>query len=80
MVKDSIGCMIFFDFSLEDQILYHTTLCRFRNEIVAKKTYERLLKNINKKLEIIQTIVKTEVIVDASITVSGFAINETPTP
>ncbi|XOD67605.1 MAG: hypothetical protein ACMUEL_06665 [Flavobacteriales bacterium Tduv] len=36
---------------MEDQILYYTTLCRVRNEIVAKKTYERLLKKINKKLE-----------------------------
>ncbi|XOD67640.1 MAG: hypothetical protein ACMUEL_06865 [Flavobacteriales bacterium Tduv] len=47
----------------------HTTLCRVRNEIVAKKAYKRLLKKINKELETHQVIVKTEVIVDTRITV-----------
>ncbi|XOD68275.1 MAG: hypothetical protein ACMUEL_08485 [Flavobacteriales bacterium Tduv] len=36
---------------MENQIPYHTILCRFRNEIVAKKAYKRLLKKINKELE-----------------------------
>ncbi|XOD67034.1 MAG: hypothetical protein ACMUEL_03220 [Flavobacteriales bacterium Tduv] len=40
--------------------------------IVAKKTYESLLKKINKVLEKHQAIVKTGVIVDASITVRPF--------
>ncbi|XOD66579.1 MAG: hypothetical protein ACMUEL_00555 [Flavobacteriales bacterium Tduv] len=46
----------------------HTTLRIFRNEIVAKKAYESLVKKINKELEKHQAIVKTEVIVDSSIT------------
>ncbi|XOD67772.1 MAG: hypothetical protein ACMUEL_07670 [Flavobacteriales bacterium Tduv] len=29
---------------MEEQILDHTTLCRFRNEIVVKKAYEILMK------------------------------------
>ncbi|XOD67786.1 MAG: hypothetical protein ACMUEL_07775 [Flavobacteriales bacterium Tduv] len=58
---------------MEDQILDHTTLCRFRNEIVAKKAYRLLLKKINKQLEKNQAIVKIGVIVDACITVSPFA-------
>ncbi|XOD66647.1 MAG: hypothetical protein ACMUEL_00930 [Flavobacteriales bacterium Tduv] len=33
---------------MEDQISDHTTLCRFRNEIIAKKAYELLLKKIKK--------------------------------
>ncbi|XOD66937.1 MAG: hypothetical protein ACMUEL_02640 [Flavobacteriales bacterium Tduv] len=37
-------------FDLEDQIPGHTDQCRFRNKIVAKNAYERLLKKINKKL------------------------------
>ncbi|XOD67533.1 MAG: transposase [Flavobacteriales bacterium Tduv] len=37
LVKDSIGCVRFFGFLLEDQIPDHTTLYRFRNEIVDKK-------------------------------------------
>ncbi|XOD67481.1 MAG: hypothetical protein ACMUEL_05925 [Flavobacteriales bacterium Tduv] len=42
---------------MEDQIPDHTILCRFRNEIVAKKAYEHLLKKINKELEKHQAIV-----------------------
>ncbi|XOD66508.1 MAG: transposase [Flavobacteriales bacterium Tduv] len=37
--------MRFLGFRLKDQILDYTTLCRFRNEIVAKKAYEHLLKD-----------------------------------
>ncbi|XOD66776.1 MAG: transposase [Flavobacteriales bacterium Tduv] len=43
--------MRFCGFLLEDQIPGYTALCKFRNEIVAKKIYEILLKKINKKLE-----------------------------
>ncbi|XOD67271.1 MAG: transposase [Flavobacteriales bacterium Tduv] len=43
-MKDSLSCMRFCGFRLENQIPYHTLLCRFCNEIVAKKLYERLLK------------------------------------
>ncbi|XOD67105.1 MAG: hypothetical protein ACMUEL_03625 [Flavobacteriales bacterium Tduv] len=64
---------------MKDQIPYHTTLCRFHNEIVAKKEYESLLKKINKALEKHQAIVKTEVIVDSSITVRPFAPKGLPT-
>ncbi|XOD67142.1 MAG: transposase [Flavobacteriales bacterium Tduv] len=63
LVKESLSCIRFCGFRLEDQIPYYTTLCRVRNEIVAKKAYERLLKKINKELEKHQAIVKTGVIV-----------------
>ncbi|XOD67629.1 MAG: transposase [Flavobacteriales bacterium Tduv] len=36
LIKDSIDCMSFCDFRLEDKIPSYTTLCIFRNEIVAK--------------------------------------------
>ncbi|XOD66542.1 MAG: transposase [Flavobacteriales bacterium Tduv] len=36
-MKEPLNRMHFCGFRLEDQILNHTTLCRFRNEIVAKK-------------------------------------------
>ncbi|XOD67044.1 MAG: transposase [Flavobacteriales bacterium Tduv] len=72
VVKESLSFMSFCGFRFEDQISYHTTLCRFRNKIVAKKAYDRLLKKINEALEKNQTIVKTGVIVDSSITVSPF--------
>ncbi|XOD68219.1 MAG: transposase [Flavobacteriales bacterium Tduv] len=37
LVKDSIGCMRFCGFQLEDQTPAYTTLCIIRNEIVPKK-------------------------------------------
>ncbi|XOD68153.1 MAG: transposase [Flavobacteriales bacterium Tduv] len=37
LVKESLSCMRFCGFRLEDQIPDHKTLCRFRNEIVAKR-------------------------------------------
>ncbi|XOD67988.1 MAG: transposase [Flavobacteriales bacterium Tduv] len=73
LVEEFLSCMRFCGFRLEDQIPDHTTLCRFRNEIVAKKVYEQLLKKINKELEKHQKIVKTGVIVDASIRVRPLA-------
>ncbi|XOD67024.1 MAG: transposase [Flavobacteriales bacterium Tduv] len=79
LVKESLICMNFCGFRLEDHILNHMTLCRFHNEIVAKKAYGLLLKKINKELEKHQAIVKKGVIVDASITMSLFAPNWAPT-
>ncbi|XOD67598.1 MAG: transposase [Flavobacteriales bacterium Tduv] len=79
LVKESLSFMRFFGFLLEEKIPDYTTLCRFSNEIVAKKAYERLLKKINKKLEKHQAIVKTGVIVNASITVIPTAPNGVPT-
>ncbi|XOD67280.1 MAG: transposase [Flavobacteriales bacterium Tduv] len=39
LVKEYLMFMRFCGFLLKDQIPDHTTLCRFRNEIVAKKAY-----------------------------------------
>ncbi|XOD67404.1 MAG: hypothetical protein ACMUEL_05460 [Flavobacteriales bacterium Tduv] len=69
----------FFAFRLENNTLDHTTLYRFRNEIVVKMEYERLLKKINKELKMHQAIVKTRVIIDSSITVRPFNHKEDPT-
>ncbi|XOD66839.1 MAG: transposase [Flavobacteriales bacterium Tduv] len=77
-MKKSLNCMRFFGFRLEDQILDHTTLCRFLNENSSKKAYESLLKKVNKGLEKHQAIVKTGMIVDSSITVSYFSPKGAP--
>ncbi|XOD67081.1 MAG: transposase [Flavobacteriales bacterium Tduv] len=79
LVKKSLSCMPFCGFQLENQILDHTTLCIIRNEIVAKKAYDRLLKKINKELEKYQAILKIEAIVDASITMRPIAPKGAPT-
>ncbi|XOD67064.1 MAG: transposase [Flavobacteriales bacterium Tduv] len=47
-MKEALIYIRFCGFRLENQIPDHTTLCRFCNEIVAKKAYEILLKNMNK--------------------------------
>ncbi|XOD67898.1 MAG: transposase [Flavobacteriales bacterium Tduv] len=52
--------MHFCGFQLKDQIPDHTTLYRFRNEIVVKKECELLLKEINKELEKHQAMIKTQ--------------------
>ncbi|XOD68189.1 MAG: transposase [Flavobacteriales bacterium Tduv] len=79
LVKKFLNYIRFYGFRLEDQIPDHTTLCGFHNEIVPKKVYETLLKKINKELEKYQEIVKTGVIVEASITVSPFFLKGAPT-
>ncbi|XOD67269.1 MAG: transposase [Flavobacteriales bacterium Tduv] len=70
LVKESLSFLRFYVFRLEDQIPDYTILCIIRNEIVAKKAYDLLLKKMNKELEKHQAIVNTGVIVDATITVS----------
>ncbi|XOD66915.1 MAG: transposase [Flavobacteriales bacterium Tduv] len=79
LMKKALSCMRFCVFQLEYQIPDHTILCGFRNEIVAKKEYESLLKKINKVLGKHQEIVKTGVIVNVSITARSFSQKRTPT-
>ncbi|XOD67346.1 MAG: transposase [Flavobacteriales bacterium Tduv] len=71
LVKESLICMRFYGFLLEDHIPDRTVLFVFCNEIVAKKAYDRLLKKINKELKKNQAIVKEGVIVETSITVKA---------
>ena len=73
MVNDSLGAMRFWKLKLEDEVPDHSILSRFRKELVEKKAFDRLLRNINKqikdkKLMIIESSAK----VDASITDSTF--------
>ncbi|XOD67631.1 MAG: transposase [Flavobacteriales bacterium Tduv] len=64
---------------MENKILDHMNLCRFRNEIVDKKAYENLLKKINKELKNTQDIVKTRVILEMLVLlVRSFALNGSP--
>ncbi|XOD67033.1 MAG: transposase [Flavobacteriales bacterium Tduv] len=37
LMKESLSCMRFCGFRLEDQIPEHTNLCRFRNEYSSQK-------------------------------------------
>lgn len=69
MVNDSLSAMTFCNLSLEDDVPDHSTLSRFRSELAGKKSFDRLLRKVNKQLEMKKIKVKTgKGIVDASIT------------
>ena len=73
-VKDSVSARIFLDLEINQPIPDHSTLSRFRSELVRKKAYDRLLRKINKQLEHHGAKVKKgKTIVDASVTVSPYA-------
>ena len=50
MVNDSLSAMRFCGLHIEDDVPDHSTLSRFRKELVEKKAYDRLLKKINQPL------------------------------
>jgi len=73
-VKDSVSARIFLDLELNQPIPDHSTISRFRSELVRKKAYDRLLRKINKQLEHQGAKVKKgKTIVDASVTISPYA-------
>lgn len=71
-VNDSIAFSRFAGISLDDVVPDHSVLSRFRTEMTSKKVYEKLFKALNKQLEKHKIIVKTGVIIDASIVDSPF--------
>ena len=67
-VNDRISFSRFVGISLEDKCPDHSVISRFRTTMTQKKAYDKLLIAINKQLEENSILVKTGVIVDASIT------------
>lgn len=51
MLNDSLSAMNFCGLTLEDEVPDHSTLSRFRSELIKKKGLERLLRKVNKQLE-----------------------------
>ncbi len=73
-VNDSLSAMRFCGLELEDDVPDHSTLSRFRNELIKKKAYDRLLRKINKQLKSRGIMLKTgKAMVDASITDSPYS-------
>lgn len=66
-INDSISFSRFCGLTLEQPSPDHSTLSRFRSEMTKKKAYDKLLKAFNHQLEKHEIIVKTGVIVDASV-------------
>lgn len=74
MVNDSLGAMRFCQLELEDDVPDHSTLSRFRKELVAKKAFDRLLRKVNVQLKAKGVMIKQgSAKVDASITDSPFS-------
>lgn len=66
-VNDSISFSYFCGLHIDQVSPDHSTLSRFRSIMTKSKAYEPLFKEINRQLEAHQIIVKTGVIVDASV-------------
>ena len=49
-VNDSLSMMRFCDLEIEDKVPDHSALSRFRTELTEKKSFDRLLKRINRQL------------------------------
>lgn len=66
-VNDSISFSKFVGLALDESVPDHSVLSRFRKELTEKKVYDKLFRELNKQLDKHKIIVKTGVIVDASI-------------
>lgn len=73
MVNENLSAMRFCELELEDDVPDHSTLSRFRKELVEKKAMDRLLRKINNQLKDKGIMIKQgSAKVDASITDSPF--------
>lgn len=66
-VNDSISFSYFCDLHIDQVAPDHSTLSRFRSIMTKATAYEPLFKEINRQLESHKIIVKTGVIIDASV-------------
>ena len=70
-VSDRWSFLRFTGFSFESSIPDETTICRFRNHLLKKGLYKKLLSQINRQLEGHGILVKKGAIVDASLVSSA---------
>jgi IS5 family transposase len=66
--NDSISFSNFIGIVLEDQVPDHSVISRFRSELTSKGAWEVLFNEVNNQLEGHHIIVKSGLIVDASVT------------
>ncbi|MFR9542831.1 MAG: IS5 family transposase [Rikenellaceae bacterium] len=67
-VNDRISFSRFVGIPLDATVPDHSVICRFRGELNKRNGYEKLFTEINRQLEQHKILVRTGVIVDASIT------------
>jgi IS5 family transposase len=68
---DRLSFVRFAAFSLEESVPDHTTICRFRNALIARGLLEPLLDEVNRQMEKQGKLVKKGVAVDAAIICSS---------
>jgi len=66
-LNDSISFSYFCGMHIDEVAPDHSTLSRFRSALTKTKTFEKLFSSINAQLEAHNIIVKTGIIVDASV-------------
>jgi IS5 family transposase len=66
-INDSLSFSYFCGMTIEQTAPDHSTLSRFRTALTKTKTFEKLFASINTQLELHNIIVKTGLIIDASV-------------
>jgi IS5 family transposase len=66
-INDSLSFSYFCGMTIEQVAPDHSTLSRFRTALTKTQTFEKLFTSINKQLEAHHIIVKTGLIIDASV-------------
>ncbi|HWT50999.1 MAG TPA: IS5 family transposase [Caulobacter sp.] len=76
---DSLSFGRFVGLSLEDEVPDHTTLCRFRNQLIAGRLLERLFVELDRQLEGAGLMLKSGTLLDATLieTAAGRPSGET---
>lgn len=71
-INDSIKFTKFLGLSLEDSVPDHSVISRFRSVMAQRNAMKKLLGELNRQLSKHKIMIKTGVLVDASITISDF--------
>lgn len=64
---DSLAFGRFVGLSLADEVPDHTTLCRFRNQLIAGRLLERLFAELDRQLEAAGLMLKSGTLLDATL-------------
>lgn len=70
-LNDRMSFIRFTGFSMAQDIPDYSTICRFRNRLIENHSYEKVFYEFNRQIEKLGLIVKTGVIVDATVVQSS---------
>lgn len=72
-LADRLSFRRFVGLSLEDEVPDHTTICRFRNQLIEAQLLDKLFAELNKQLEAAGVILKRGTMLDATLIETGAA-------